>query len=111
MKKKRPAPINFNSFKKCMDAIIDENEYVAECSRLNINFFEKLHCEFVLVQLLDQLFGGYGNVEWWCYEKDFGRREEMKVTLHDGTVIPTETVEDLYKFLCFSCEYECNLHI
>ncbi len=108
--RKKDAPVSFEQFKACIESIKEENEYVGKCSELGLYIFENLHCEYALVKLLDSLFGGYENVDWWCYEKDYGSRADLDVTIN-GTVVPTETVKDLYKLVCDMHECECVIDI
>ena len=109
MKRKKKAPISFELFKECMEALVKENQYIDQCNKLDIHIFENLYCGSMLVKLMDTLFGGFDNVDWWCYEKDYGKRKDMDVILSDGTIIPSETIEDLYKLICFCADCECIL--
>lgn len=108
--REKEAPVSFEQFKASIRTIKKENEYMGKCSELGLYIFKNLHCEYALVKLLDSLFGGYDKVGWWFYEKDYGSRADLDVTIN-GTVVPTETVEDLYKLVCDMHEYECVIDI
>lgn len=39
-------------------------------------------------------------ISWWIYEKDFGKRKEFNVyNSNTKEIIPTDTVEDIYRYL------------
>lgn len=39
-------------------------------------------------------------IEYFIFEKDWGRNTELQAAWGDGTPIPLHTLEDLYKLLC-----------
>ena len=39
-------------------------------------------------------------ISWWIYEKDFGRRTDLNMFKIGGEeIIPTNTIEDIYRYL------------
>lgn len=40
-----------------------------------------------------------GWIEWYIYEKEWGTKEDMEVTDINNNVVPSETLEDLWKLI------------
>lgn len=39
-------------------------------------------------------------ISWWCFEKDFGRYDDLVAYDENKNVIPTSTIQDLYNLVC-----------
>ena len=81
-----------------MDA---DNKKIRAAYRLGIDLIEFTEsAQEVVSTLLKHVFNGdqYETLSWWMYEKDFGRREDLKMWDKDGKEV-CRTVEELYKFL------------
>ena len=48
----------------------------------------------------------YDNINWWCYETDFGTNDFVEVAYDDGHVEKIDTVEKLYNFLVEGANYD-----
>lgn len=46
----------------------------------------------------------YDNINWWCYETDFGTNDLTEITYSDGRVKKIDTIEKLYDFLVEGAE-------
>jgi len=81
-----------------MDA---DNKKIRAAYRLGIDLIEFTEsAQEVVSTLLKHVFNEdqYETLSWWMYEKDFGRREDLKMWDKDGKEV-CRTVEELYKFL------------
>jgi len=47
---------------------------------------------------------GQGWIEWWIYEKDFGKRKKINANYTNGKKIKLDTSADLYNFLKKECK-------
>jgi hypothetical protein len=63
-----------------------------------MNLNEDLDTAVVL--LIGAAYGEKGKETflWWCYDKDWGTREDLKMTDEDGTEL-CKTIEDLWQYL------------
>lgn len=58
------------------------------------------HLHSALVNVLNSVFDDTCKwIEWWIYEKDFGRNDSLKATYKNGREIKLNTAEQLYDFL------------
>ncbi len=48
----------------------------------------------------------HDNINWWCYETDFGTNDFAEVTYSDGHVENIDSVEKLYNFLVEGANYD-----
>lgn len=63
--------------------------------------FEFPTLDYVVVDLLEYIFHDTsGNISWWCWEEDFGRKiKKGDITDVNGNEIDISTVNKLYNFL------------
>ena len=56
--------------------------------------------ESVISMLIGSIYGQEGKetFDWWCYEKDFGKRTDLKMTDKDGNEL-CRTIEELHQYL------------
>lgn len=62
-----------------------------------------------VIKLLEFIFNAEENhwIEWWCWETDFGRDDNMgQIFDEDDNIIRVETAEELYDFLVSNIEEE-----
>ena len=54
----------------------------------------------VVTHLIGTIYGGVGLdvFDWWCYEKEWGKREDLTMTDAEGKTF-CNTVEELYEYL------------
>ena len=54
----------------------------------------------IIAHLIGSIYGKEGKetFEWWCYDKEWGTRKDIKMTNADGIVV-CETIEDLHGYL------------
>jgi len=81
-----------------MDA---DNKRKSEAYKIGIDLSEfgesaQQVIDLLLKHVLDE--EQYECLNWWMYEKDFGRREDLQMWDKDGREV-CRTVEELYKFL------------
>ena len=60
----------------------------------------------ISIKLLEIAIGDkYEYVSWWIFEKEWGNKgEDFCVTDHNGNVIPTETMSDIYDLVTKNIE-------
>ena len=53
--------------------------------------------ESVISMLIGSIYGqeGRDTFDWWCYERDFGKRTDLKMTDKDGNEL-CRTIEELH---------------
>lgn len=63
-----------------------------------INFEDNLAS--VITMLIGSIYGkdGLDTFDWWCYDKEWGTRDDLKMTSADGEVL-CSTLEELYNYL------------
>lgn len=56
--------------------------------------------ESVISMLIGSIYGQEGKetFDWWCYERDFGKRTDLKMTDKDGNEL-CRTIEELHQYL------------
>ena len=56
--------------------------------------------ESVISMLIGSIYGqeGRDTFDWWCYEKNFGERTDLKMTDKDGNEL-CRTIEELHQYL------------
>ena len=56
--------------------------------------------ESVISMLIGSIYGQEGKetFDWWCYEKDFGKRTDLTMTDKDGNEL-CKTIEELHQYL------------
>ena len=56
--------------------------------------------ESVISMLIGSIYGQEGKetFDWWCYEKNFGERADLKMTDKDGNEL-CRTIEELHQYL------------
>ena len=56
--------------------------------------------ESVISMLIGSIYGreGRDTFDWWCYEKNFGERTDLKMTDKDGNEL-CKTIEELHQYL------------
>lgn len=56
--------------------------------------------ESVISMLIGSIYGqeGRDTFDWWCYERDFGKRTDLKMTDKDGNEL-CRTIEELHQYL------------
>lgn len=63
--------------------------------------------ETTVVRLLQIIFKDYEHIiSWWIYEKDYGRREDIKMWDGCGNEIDLSTADKLYDYLVQDIESE-----
>lgn len=93
--------MNFEVFEKVVKTIETQQEQSLELYKLGIdlaNFEEPL--QNVISHLIGSIYGkeGLETFEWWCYEKDFGKRADITMHNSDGDLV-CETLVDLWQWL------------
>jgi hypothetical protein len=100
--------MDYIKFQKIILALRDISEDLRQLYSKKIdliNFVEPY--DSIIAELLKEIYGeqGYEWIAWYCYEKDFGRREDL--TAHDENNNPIcydlkslwEYVEKTYKII------------
>jgi len=93
--------INFDVFKEIIEKLESSQE---RCRAINhhgidlTNFEDEL--QSVISMLIGSIYGkeGLETFEWWCYEKDWGKRKETHMSDSDGNLL-CETIKDLHEWL------------
>ena len=100
--------MTFEEFEKCIDELKKNTDYIEKLAKLNVNIFEELTLETMVVDLIAKLIGDkYEWLSWWVWEKDFGTREDLEAFESDSqTVIPTTTARDIWNLIKRNVEEE-----
>lgn len=88
-------------FKELIEKLKSQEQKEQELYRLGIDLFEFNGCLHSTVSILIGAYYGKDGLEtfdWWCYEKDWGSREDFTMTDLDGTLL-CQTVDDLHDYL------------
>mgnify|MGYP000065486350 FL=1 len=55
---------------------------------------------FPIIKVISDIVGDDNEwIEWYIYEKEWGTKEDMEVTDVNNNVVPSETLEDLWKLI------------
>lgn len=55
---------------------------------------------FPIIKTISEIIGDDENwIEWYVYEKEWGIKEDMEVIDENNNVVPSETLEDLWKLI------------
>lgn len=96
----------YEEFERIIEELKKNNEYIDKLASLNVNIFENLTLETMVVDLLARILGDENDwLSWWIWEKDFGARTELNAFDGDN-VIPTDTAQDIYNLILRSKEEE-----
>lgn len=98
------APITLEKFKKYMNAVKKDYDYMDQASDiLNSDFlYENLSGASYVLDILSDIFhdGENDYIGYFCFELDWGKNYEPgDVVTKDGEIIPLGTLEDLYALL------------
>lgn len=98
------APITLEKFKKYMNAVKKDYDYMDQASDiLNSDFlYENLSGASYVLDILSDIFhdGENDNIGYFCFELDWGKDYKPGViTEDDGTIVPLATLEDSYNLL------------
>lgn len=93
--------INFEVFKEIIEKLESSQERCRAVNRYGIdlvNFEDEL--QSVISMLIGSIYGNEGleTFDWWCYEKDWGKRKDLHMTDSEGNLL-CETIEDLHEWL------------
>ena len=60
---------------------------------------------FPIIKTISEIIGDDENwIEWYVYEKEWGIKEDIEVTDVNNNIVPSETLEDLWKLIQSSKE-------
>lgn len=93
--------INFEVFKEIIFKLKSSQERFRAVCYYGIdlgNFEDEL--QSVVSMLIGSIYGkeGLETFNWWCYEKEWGTRKDLRMTDSSGNVL-CETIEDLHEWL------------
>lgn len=109
--KPKPMKLSFSKFKQTLEKMRDisdaEHNISNMCIELNHKYKECSQAGYLpnmasdVVSLLEIILDDKaGWIDYWVWEKDFGRKEELKVFDTDGiTELPSTTIEDLWTLI------------
>ena len=88
-------------FKKVIELLKDNDDKSVKLLNAGIdctNFNNELHS--VISHLFGSIYGKNGKdwIDWWCFEKEWGTREDFTATDENGNKI-CESVEDLWEYV------------
>lgn len=96
--------IGWKKFSNCIEGIKRWSDTVDELyGKYNINLIES-PTNFLIDDLVDMLElnldDKYETISWWCWEVDFGRKNEYtKIKRKDGKVANIDSVKKLWDYL------------
>jgi len=62
---------------------------------------EALKCDDILETIDKELDD---TLEWFCFEKEFGERKDLVMRNADNTIIPSDTIEDIWNYYKYGCK-------
>lgn len=81
---------------KCIDAVIETDEYLDKLCNLNFDAFEQITSFGDTINLLEYLtYDTYHWLSWYAFEKEFGRNKGLQAYDMEDNLIPTDTIEDV----------------
>ena len=97
-------PIPFHKFKKYMNAVKRDYEYMDQISNVTRSDFlyENFGGPSHVLDILSDIFhdGENDNIGYFVFELDWGKNYEPGMVLDkDGIIVPLATLEDLYALL------------
>ena len=100
-------------FKEVVRLLQVQDEKESAFSKLGLdtmNLNEEV--DTVVVLLIGALYGESGKETflWWCYEKEWGTREDLTMTDVDGTEL-CKTIEELWQYLEDNIKDDYNLSV
>ena len=115
-------------FTKIINELKDINDFVNETNsrakKLNnsliSDFFDAnsitIHHDSLVVLLLQKIFDDEGTIEWWVFEKDFGRNfciGDFSEAINDNQVVDIDlsSSEKLYDYLVYNWKKVNNQNV
>ena len=100
MNPKKKINITYDEFKKYIEKIIANEEYIDKLSALDINIWEHLTYSELCVRLLEKLVDDEdaGWISWWLWENEMGKGE-LQVFDKNDKEIPSQTIKDLWNLI------------
>lgn len=101
-----------NRLKQVNDFVNETNEKARKLDdAIESDFFNasslSISHETVVVRLLKMMFDDHDDlISWWIYEKDYGRREDIKMWDGLSNEIDLSTADKLYDYLMQDLESE-----
>ena len=86
--------------------MISKEMFVETIKALEI---ESEHYEYIIVKLLEKIFNDNDLIDWWIYEKDFGRNFQKGDLISNGKKIDLSTAEKFYDYLMEETKSEHEL--
>jgi hypothetical protein len=93
-----------DKLKKVNDFVDETNKKARELDDAIISDFYNtmslsISHENIVVELLENMFNNTEIISWWLYEKDYGRKSELKMWDEFGKEIDLSTADKLYDYL------------
>ena len=93
-----------NKLRKVNDFVDETNKKARELDDAIISDFYNtmslsISHENIVVKLLENMFNDTEIISWWLYEKDYGRKSELKMWDEFGKEIDLSTADKLYEYL------------
>ena len=88
-------------FKVLVEKLKNQAQKEREAYQVGVDLFEFTADFHSIISILIGSYYGQDGLEtfdWWCFDKEWGTREDLKMTDRDGTEL-CKTVEDLHKYL------------
>ena len=103
--------MTYKEFAEYIEELRKNEEYINKLADLNVNVFEELTLETMVVELLAKAIGDkYEWLSWWIWEKEYGTRKELDAFEKDANgndiVIPTDTPRDIWNLIQRNVEEE-----
>lgn len=93
--------MTYKKFKEIIDTLKEVSDRNGILYKYKVDLIEfESEFYFVINTLLEEQFGkdGFGWIEWFMYEKDFGRRKDMKAWDKDKNEI-CKDIKGLYELV------------
>ena len=93
--------MTFEVFEKIISLLKEHEEKSLALYKLGIDLANTNDSlQEVISHLIASIYGleGKDTFDWWCYEKDWGTREDLTMTNHKGEEL-CKTIHDLWEYL------------
>lgn len=88
-------------FKEIVAKLKEQDEILDKTYKAGIDLTNLLDpVQSAITHLIGSIYGkeGLETFDWWCYEKEWGTKEDMIMTDEDGNEL-CKTIEDLHRWL------------
>lgn len=104
--------ITFEEFEKYINKVHKVWDLQDKLYKLDIDIVNVESLETPVIQLIEKILTPDYEIdkelddtlEWFCFEKEFGERKDLVMRNADNTIIPSDTIEDIWNYYKYGCK-------